>query len=220
MVSKRIEEARNLQNALIGQLDSSAYRGRRDYIAGADISFNLKQPIAYAAIAVLRLDTLEVVEESTAVEEVCFPYIPGYLSFREVPPLLSAWKKVRTPVDVVMLDGHGIIHPRSMGIACHFGIEAGVASMGCAKKPFVGEYREPGPEKGCYEPVYFQGEVRGYTWRSKNRVKPVYISPGTGMSLEDCLLFARLTSARYRLPEPTRQAHLLANRLRRSWANE
>jgi len=215
MASPKIERAKREQKLLSKNIDPGACKADRQFIAGADISFNLHEPIVYAAMVVLQLDNLEPVEEAGISEVVSFPYIPGYLSFREVPSLLKVWKKLKIKPGIIMLDGHGIIHPRKMGLATHFGLAAGIASMGCAKKPFVGEYEEVASKKGSYGCVNYKNEPRGWVYRSKDNVKPVYVSPGTGMSLQDSLALAQQCTGKYRILEPTRQAHLLSNRLRR-----
>lgn len=219
MVSRLIAQARKRQLALATQVDLGPFRGDPALIAGADISFNLREETVYAAIVVLNLETGTLVEKASAVEKVSFPYVPGFLSFREVPPLLAAWRKLKGKPGIVMLDGHGIIHPRRFGLACHFGLEAGVATLGCAKKPFVGSFATPAEERGNCTEVSVDGEHRGYALRSRARVKPVFISPGTGMSLQDSLRFAKLTMGKYRVLEPTRQAHLYSNELRLAICN-
>ncbi len=207
-------QARLLQEKLRSRINLSPLKKKCRLIGGSDISFNKKEQIVYAAIVVLSLDDCSVVEEAGEIDRISFPYIPGFLSFREVPPLLKVWSKLRNKPDVLMLDGHGIMHPRCMGVATHFGLEAGIPTLGCAKKRLVGEYHEPAPEKDSISPLCYQGELRGYVYRSRAFVKPVFVSPGTGMSIDNALDFARRTSGRYRLPEPTRLAHQLANRLR------
>lgn len=219
MVSGLIVEARKRQLELATQVDLAPFRGDPELIAGADISFNLREETVYAAIVVLNLETGALVEKTSAVEKVRFPYVPGFLSFREVPPLLAAWKELKTKPAIIMLDGHGIIHPRRFGLACHFGLEAGVATLGCAKKPFVGSFATPAEEGGSFTEVSVDGEHRGYALRSRARVKPVFISPGTGMSLDDSLRFAKLTMGKYRLLEPTRQAHAYSNKVRQTACN-
>lgn len=219
MVSRLIAEARKRQFELATRVDLGPFKGSPELIGGADISFNLREEMVYAVIVVLNLKTGALVEKTSAVETVNFPYVPGYLSFREVPPLLTAWKKLKTKPGIVMLDGHGIIHPRRFGLACHFGLEAGVATLGCAKKPFVGSFIMPAEERGSFTEVSVGGELRGYALRSRDRVKPVFVSPGTGMSLEDSLRFAKLTMGKYRLLEPTRQAHTYSNEVRQAICN-
>ena len=204
-----------LQESLRAGIDLEPLQDQPRLIAGADISLNRGSRTVYAGIVVLDYQTLEMVEQQGVIEDVDVPYIPGYLSFREVPPLYKAWQKLLCRPDVVMLDGHGILHPRAMGVATHFGLTAKVATLGCAKKPLVGEFSEPAYTAGSAEPVNYQSETRGYILRTRRNVKPVFISPGTGMNCTDALQIAQHCARGWRLPEPTRQAHLYVNHLRR-----
>lgn len=187
-------------------------------IGGADVSLNRGSKTIYAGIVVLDYTTLEPVACAGLQDEVEVPYIPGFLSFREVPALLRAWQALAVKPDVVMLDGQGILHPRRLGVASHFGLAAGVPTLGCAKKPLVGEFAEPGAIAGEYTAVIYQGEQRGFCYRSRKNCRPIFISPGTGMGTDDALRIARHCLRGYRLPEPTRQAHDYVNRLRRGTA--
>ena len=183
-------------------------------IGGADISLNRGSRLVYAGIVVLDYATLNPVAYSGLTDVVEVPYIPGFLSFREVPALYKAWQKLAVKPDLVMLDGHGIMHPRRMGVASHFGLVAEVPTMGCAKKPLVGEFAEPAPEPGSFTLVHYQNEQRGYCYRSRKNCRPIFISPGTGMSATDALQIIRHCLRGYRLPEPTRLAHEYVNQLR------
>ncbi|MGM9509140.1 deoxyribonuclease V [Larkinella sp. GY13] len=189
-------------------------------IAGCDISFNKFEETVYAGIVVLRLDTLEVVEEVGVISSATFPYIPGLLSFREIPSLLEAWSKLKTEPDVVMFDGQGIAHPRRIGIASHGGLFLNRPTFGCAKSVLVGRYDEPAPERGAWSPMKHYGETIGAALRTKNKVNPVYVSPGHLIDLETAMaLTLQCDGARrgygYRIPEPTRLTHNLVNALRR-----
>ncbi len=183
-------------------------------IGGVDISLARGSRVVYAGIVVLDYATLEPLAYSGVVDQVEVPYIPGYLSFREVPALFKAWQRLTLKPDVVMVDGHGILHPRRMGVATHFGLVAQVPTLGCGKKPLVGEFTEPGPLPGSLSHVEYQGESRGFCYRSRKNSRPIFISPGTGMSVADALQIARACLRGYRLPEPTRLAHAYVNRLR------
>lgn len=183
-------------------------------IAGADVSSNKNSSVIVAGIVVLNADTLEVIDRASVITETTFPYIPGYLSFREVPALLSAWQKLSVAPDVLMLDGHGVMHPRRAGVATHFGLAANVATLGCAKKRLIGRFDDPAPAQDSVSELIYQGEMRGYVYRSRAGIKPIFISPGSGMSYEDALSITRLTCAGYRLPEPTRLAHQYVNEIR------
>jgi len=185
------------------------------YIGGADISFNRGESTVYATIVVLRLSDLEEVERSLVVGTIDFPYIPGLLSFREVPILWEAWQQLKQKPDVLVLDGHGIAHNRRFGVASHFGILADIPTIGCAKKIFVGTHQELSEEARNMVGIYDKNELLGAVLRSRSKVKPIYISVGHRITLPDALRIIQQCITKYRLPEPTRQAHLIANELRR-----
>lgn len=183
-------------------------------IGGADVSLNRGSKTIYAGMVVLDYATLEPVAYGGLQDEVEVPYIPGFLSFREVPALFKAWQLLEVKPDVIMLDGQGILHPRSLGVASHFGLVSGVPTLGCAKKPLVGEFAEPAAV-GEFTSVTYKNEKRGYCYRSRKNARPIFISPGTGMSIDDALNITRHCLRGYRLPEPTRLAHEYVNQLRR-----
>lgn len=184
-------------------------------IAGCDISFNKYEDTVYAGIVVLRLDTLEVVEQAGVISTASYPYVPGLLTFREGPALLEAWQKLKTEPDVVMFDGHGIAHPRRMGIAAHMGLWLNRPSFGCGKSVLAGRFADPAPERGNWSPLLHRGEVVGAALRTKNKVNPVFISPGHLIDLPTAVDLTLRCDGGYRLPEPTRRAHLFVNALRR-----
>jgi len=190
------------------------------YIAGTDISLNLDSDIAYAGIIVLDYGTLQPVAYAAAMGKIDFPYIPGLLSFREIPALMQAWEQLPVQPDVVMVDGHGIAHPRRMGIATHFGLVIDTPTLGCAKKILTGKYAMPLPEKGSYSEIKSREEVLGYALRTRTNVKPVFVSPGHLITHIESLQIAQHCAVKYRLPEPTRLAHQLVNRLRRGEIEE
>lgn len=201
------QEMRN--NIILKPLDKEI-----QYIAGTDISLNLDSDVAYAGIIVLNYKTLQPVAYVAAIAKLNFPYIPGLLSFREIPALMQAWEQMPIIPDVVMVDGHGIAHPRRMGIATHFGLIINQPTLGCAKKILAGKYVVPLPEKGNYTEIKYRDEKLGYAFRSRTNVKPVFISPGHLITHEESLQIAQHCAVKYRLPEPTRLAHQLVNRLR------
>lgn len=207
-------EARQVQERLRSAVDLSPLTGNIGTIAGADISLNRFSEVIYAGIILLRYDTLQPVACSLVKGITRFPYIPGFLAFREVPALVKALEQMPQLPDVLMADGHGIAHPRRMGIAAHLGALTGIPSLGCAKKRLFGRYEEPGPERGAVSLLQDKEDTMGYALCTKNKVKEVFISPGHKMSLEDSLQIARHCSGRYRIPEPTRLAHELVNRFR------
>jgi deoxyribonuclease V len=183
-------------------------------IAGADISYNKFSETVYAGIVVLSLPDLRIVETAGVRSVAKFPYVPGLLSFREAPSLLEAWEKLKTKPDVLMFDGQGIAHPRRFGIACHVGVLLDWPTIGCAKSILVGRYGELGLEAGSQSPLVDKGEQVGVALRTKSKVAPVYVSPGHLMDLDSAVDLVLRSTTKYRLPEPTRQAHLLVNRLR------
>ena len=184
-------------------------------IAGTDISFNKFSTTVYAGIVVLRLPSLEVIEEVGVVSKTGFPYVPGLLSFRETPSVLEAWEKLKTEPDAVMFDGQGIAHPRRVGIASHVGLLIERPTLGCAKSVLVGRYEEPPPERGAWTPMIDKGEVVGAAVRTKANVQPIFVSPGHLIDLENAIKLTLACDGGYRQPEPTRRAHLLVNALRR-----
>jgi deoxyribonuclease V len=183
-------------------------------IAGADISYNKFSETVYAGIVVLSLPDLRIIESAGVRSVAKFPYVPGLLSFREAPSLIEAWEKLRTKPDVLMLDGQGIAHPRRFGIACHLGILLDWPTIGCAKSILVGRYGDLGLEAGSRSPLVDKGEQVGVALRTKNKVAPVYVSPGHLIDLDSAVDLVLRSTTKYRLPETTRQAHLLVNRLR------
>lgn len=227
-------EAVELQKRLREQVRAEPLKRDVQTVAGCDVSFNKFSEIVYAGIVVLRLPDLEIIDQATAITRITFPYVPGLLSFRETPALLEAWEKLSTAPDVVMLDGQGIAHPRRFGIACHFGLITELPTLGCAKTVLVGRYDEPGERAGSYSLMTHKGETVGAALRAKDRVAPVYISVGNLIDLPGAIDLALRcvkgyggvreslfesnppSKSKYRIPEPTRQAHLLVNEVRRA----
>jgi deoxyribonuclease V len=210
-------EATNLQQQLRDQLRIQPLGKAPETIAGCDISFNKYEETVYAGIVVLRLPTMEVLEEVGVVSTTTYPYIPGLLTFREGPALLDAWLKLKTEPDVVMFDGHGIAHPRRMGIAAHMGLWLNRPTFGCGKSVLAGTFNVPASVRGCWSPMIHKGETVGAALRTKNKVNPVYISPGHLIDLPTAIQLTMQCDGGYRLPEPTRRAHLYVNAMRRKY---
>jgi deoxyribonuclease V len=205
-----------LQRELAKQIDLRTPLTKCDLIAGADISYNRFSSRFYAAVVVLRAADCSVVEVRHAVRESPFPYVPGLLTFREGPALLDAFAKVESPVDAVMFDGQGIAHPRRLGLASHMGLWLKVPSIGCAKSLLTGDYKEPGEKAGSVSPLTYRGEVLGEAVRTKDRTNPVFVSAGHLIDLPGSVRLVLQTCRGYRLPEPTRTAHLTVNEIRRN----
>jgi deoxyribonuclease V len=208
-------EAVELQKQLRARVRVEPLKKRVETVAGTDISFNKFEPTVYAGIVVLRLPSLEVVEEVGVVSETRFPYVPGLLSFRETPSVLEAWARLKTEPDAVMFDGQGLAHPRRVGIASHVGLIIDRPTFGCAKSVLVGRFEEPGEERGSWTPMVDKGETVGAALRTKTRVQPIYVSPGHLIDLAGAVELTLRCDGGYRQPEPTRRAHLLVNALRR-----
>ncbi|HYP02433.1 MAG TPA: deoxyribonuclease V [Pyrinomonadaceae bacterium] len=210
-------EAVELQKSLRERVRVVPHKGKIETVAGADISFNKYSPVLYAGLVVLRLPTLEVLEEVGVVSETKFPYVPGLLSFREASPVLEAWAKLKTEPDAVMFDGQGIAHPRRIGIASHVGLFLNRPTLGCAKSVLVGQHEELAEERGSWQPLVDpkNGETVGAALRTKTRVQPIYVSPGHLIDLAGAIELTLSADGGYRQPEPTRRAHLLVNALRR-----
>ncbi|WP_047866705.1 deoxyribonuclease V [Rubrobacter aplysinae] len=211
-------EARRLQDELAPKVDQGPALDldRVRYVAGADVS--TQGEMGYAAVVVLSFPDLSVVEVQGAEGELSFPYVSGLLAFREIPPVVQALRKVRTPVDAVIFDSQGIAHPRRMGLASHLGLFLDVPSVGCAKTRLCGVHDEPAVEKGSGEDLVHRGEVVGRVLRTRTNVSPVYVSVGDRIDLQSAAALTLACCPRYRLPEPTRQAHLASNRLRKGEA--
>ncbi len=185
-------------------------------VAGADVSYRRRGGQFHAAVVVLDYHSMSILETATASGAVTFPYIPGLLSFRELPILLQAFRKLSVPPDLILADAQGVAHPRRLGLASHLGLWLGLPTVGCAKSRLCGEAAVPEGEKGAWTPLYDDGEVVGRLLRTKARVRPLYISAGHKIDLPSAAEVVLHCCHGYRLPEPTRQAHLLSNRVRTS----
>lgn len=183
-------------------------------VAGADVSYRRRGGQFHAAVVILDYAAMTIQEIVTASGEVDFPYVPGLLSFRELPILLQAFHKLEMVPDVVLADAQGIAHPRRLGLASHLGLWLDLPTIGCAKSRLCGEGPEPQGVRGAWTPLRDAGEEVGRVVRTKDRVRPLYISPGHKTNLQSACDIVLNCCRGYRLPEPTRQAHLLSNRVR------
>ncbi len=218
MATSRVEEARKVQERLrksliIRPLTLTSVR----LVCGVDVSYLKDRDEVFATAVLLTYPDLGKVQEVWAVSRTEFPYIPGYLAFREVPVIVRALSELRERPDLLCVDGHGIAHPRRFGIASHLGVVTGIASVGVAKKKLVGDCVEPPDEKGAWTPILLDGEVVGAALRTREGVKPVFVSPGHLTDLESSLEFVISVAGRYRIPEPVRLAHQLTVKVRKEW---
>jgi len=183
-------------------------------IAGADISYSKGDDRFFGAVVVLSYPSMEILEIASTVDQAPFPYVPGLLSFREGPVLLKAFDNLKQRPDIVLFDGQGIAHPRGIGLASHMGLFLDLPTIGCAKTKLIGTYEEVGQERGDRTDLHHKNSVIGAVVRTKNRVRPVFVSPGHRISLQRAVEIVLNCCRGYRLPEPVRQAHLAVNRLR------
>jgi deoxyribonuclease V len=205
------EDAIAIQNQLRSQVITEDQLGDVQYVAGVDLGFEEDGAISRAAVAVLSFPDLQLQEKAIAKRPTTFPYIPGFLSFREIPAILDALETVSITPDLIVCDGQGIAHPRRLGIACHLGVLIDIPTIGAAKSLLVGKHDEVPVEKGSWQPLRYRGEVVGAVVRSRTGVKPLYVSPGYRISLPTAIDYVLRCTTKYRLPETTRWADKLAS---------
>jgi deoxyribonuclease V len=202
-------EAVSIQEQLRRHIVTENQLGSVTAVGGVDVGFP-NRTTARAAIVVLRFPELTPIDLAVAEVSVEFPYIPGLLAFREVPAVLMAVEKLSVVPDLLIFDAHGLAHPRRLGLASHAGLLLDIASIGCAKSRLVGQYREPGAERGASSPLVEDGERIGAVVRTREKVKPVFISIGHRVDLDVARRYVLDCAPKYRLPETTRYAHQVA----------
>jgi len=207
-------QARELQVQLCGRVVRTGNKIKLTRIAGIDVSISRFAGTGRAAIVVLDYPSLETVETIVFEGKIGFPYVPGLLSFREAPLIIEAWKRLKTRPDIVMMDGQGIAHPRRFGIASHLGLLLDVPTIGCAKSRLIGSHGDLPPKAGSYAYLTDEEEVIGAVVRTKVGVKPLFISIGHKTDLDGCINTVLKCCRGYRLPEPTRMAHMAAGTAR------
>ena len=207
------QEAVAIQRTLRSQLRLHG-TGPFATVAGIDVAYDKSSKLMFAGVVVMSDDGRELLDHATATTNADFPYIPGLLSFREIPALIEAWQQLKTMPDCLICDGHGLAHPRRFGLACHLGLLLDRPSIGCAKSLLVGTYREPGKRRGSVAPLLDQGEQIGVVLRTKDGVAPVFVSQGDRIGLDAAVQTVLATCRGYRLPEPQRRAHLLVTKMR------
>ncbi|MDX2215141.1 MAG: deoxyribonuclease V [Oculatellaceae cyanobacterium bins.114] len=208
------EEAIALQHRLKSEVITTDQLEPIRYVAGVDVGFEAEGTVTRAAVTVLNFPQLQLQEQVLARCPTTFPYIPGLLSFREVPAVLEALKQLQTTPDLLLCDGQGTAHPRRFGIACHIGLLVNLPSIGIGKSLLVGIHAEVPDHKGAWVPLHHQGETIGAVVRTRMGTKPLYISPGHRISLETAIAYVMQCTTKYRLPETTRFAHKLASEMK------
>ncbi len=189
--------------------------GRVRLVAGADVAYDPGAGRLFAAVLVHSFPDMALLESRCVSEPVRFPYVPGLLSFREAPAVMRAFRRLRRIPDLLICDGQGIAHPRGIGLASHLGLLLGVPTIGCAKSRLVGKHDEVGPRRGDRVPLRLEGRVVGAVVRSRNGVRPLFVSPGHGIGLDPSVRWVLACCRGFRLPEPVRQADILVERLKR-----
>ena len=207
----QIPQARAIQEQLrhlVARQDELAEVRR---VAGLDVGFEASGTLTRAAVVVLSFPELQFIEQALALRPTVFPYVPGLLSFREIPALLASLEELSRPPDLLLCDGQGLAHPRRFGLACHLGVLTGIPSIGVAKSRLIGIHGPLGPDKGDFTWLWDEGEIIGALVRTRQRVQPLYISQGHKVSLATAISYVLACTTRYRLPETSRWAHRLAS---------
>lgn len=186
-------------------------------VAGADIALDLERKIAIAGVIVYAFPEMKEIERVWAKRPLTFPYVPGLLSFREIPTLTAAFAKLKNTPDLIFVDGHGFAHPRRMGIASHLGLVLDCPTVGCAKSVLCGEVDEPADEVGAASELTHKNEVIGIALRTRVGTQPIYISIGHRVSLESALKFALAATDGFRVPRPTREADKFIAKVKQIW---
>jgi deoxyribonuclease V len=208
-----IKKAREIQSLLRTRVRVSALRKDPRYIAGVDAAFSDDR--VFAAACLYLFPELTLIEQQSAVQKLSFPYVPGFLSFREGPAIIAAIEKLAKKPDLILVDGHGIAHPRGVGIASYIGVLLGIPTIGCAKSRLIGEHEEPGIKKGKWSVLLYEGKTVGAVMRTKDGVRPLFVSPGHKTNLDDALRFTIACASTYRIPEPLRCADILSKRTKK-----
>jgi deoxyribonuclease V len=208
-----LQGARKLQEILQKKVNIIPLKKEPKYIAGVDAAFLNNKVIGVACL--YKYPEIHFIEEAYAVTEILFPYIPGFLSFREGPAIISALKGLRKKPDIILFDGQGIAHPKRLGIASHVGVLLNIPTIGCAKSRLIGTYKEPGPKKGTCSSLLYKKEIVGVVLRTKDNVKPLFVSPGNRIDIQGSIEIVLACSQGCRIPEPLRRADLISKKIKR-----
>lgn len=208
-----IAEARKIQDEYRNKVKIVPLGKSPDYIAGVDAAFYDDKVIGVACL--YKYPEIVPLEDSCVIEKTAFPYIPGYLSFREGPAIVHALRDLKRKPDVILFDGQGIAHPKMLGIASQIGAILDMPAIGCAKSRLVGEYEEPGRNKGDWSPLTYGGEVVGAVLRTRDGVRPVFVSPGHRVALKESIEIVLGCTGKYRIPEPLRRADMISKKMKK-----
>jgi deoxyribonuclease V len=210
-----IKQARKIQESLAAKVRCTPLRKKLKFIAGVDAAFSENQ--VFAVSCLFAFPELALLEEVWTVSSISFPYIPGYLSFREGEAIIRALRLLKAKPDLILVDGQGIAHPRRIGIASHLGVLLDQPTIGCAKSRLVGEFEEPDWKRGAYSPLLFQEKIVGMVVRTRDNVRPLFISPGHKVSLKNAMEIILQTTRGFRIPEPLRRADFLSKQVKREY---
>jgi deoxyribonuclease V len=208
--------ALEIQRTLSRKVKLTPLKNKIRFVGGVDVSFSKGSDDLWAGVSVFRYPELLKIETRWVKGKADFPYIPGLLSFRELPHIIRSIRELNILPDVIICDGQGIAHPRGMGIASHLGVLMDIPTIGCAKTRLIGEFKEPARRKGSYSLLKYRGKIVGAVLRSRESVRPIFVSPGHMITLQESIEIVIRCCTRYRLPEPIRSAHRLVNSIRQS----
>jgi deoxyribonuclease V len=207
-----IDEARDLQVRLREKVRIAPLKKEPRYVTGVDAAFSDDK--VFAAACLYRFPELALLEERSAVRQLSFPYVPGYLAFREGPGIMAALELLPRRPDLILVDGQGIAHPRGMGLASYLGVLTGIPAIGCAKSRLIGEHDEPGRAKGDWSPLLSENETIGAVLRTRDDTRPLFISPGHKIDLDSSVRLALACTGAFRIPEPLRCANMLSRNIK------
>lgn len=213
------KQAVKIQTSLAEKISFQNLPDNISTVAGFDISYHYKSEKMIAGAVILEYPSLNVIEKFFCINKINFPYIPGLLSFREAPIVMELIEKYSLRADINIFDGHGIAHPRGIGLASHIGVLFDLITAGCAKKKLVGKYELPELSKGSITDLVFNDGVVGKVLRTKDKVKPVFISVGNRVNIEQLPEFIMSCTTNYRIPEPTRLAHNAVSEYKKKYIN-
>lgn len=213
ILPKNISKAKAIQDLLKDKVKIVPLKKNPKYVAGVDASFLDEKVVGVACL--YTYPEIKPVEDSYTVTEGNFPYLSGFLSFREGPVIIEAIKKLKIKPHVILFDGQGIAHPKGLGIASHIGVTLDIPTIGCAKSRLIGEYKKLGIKRGKTSSLKYQGKIVGAVLRTKDNVRPVFVSPGHRIDLKASIEIVLNCVSRYRIPEPLRRADFLSKKIKR-----
>lgn len=212
-----LKELIDIQNTLKKRIILEPFKKDFSLILAVDSSYSKKLDKIISVAIIYNKDEKRVIEKHYSFDRVRFPYIPGFLSFREIDNTLIAVNKIKTGFDIILVDGQGIAHPRNFGFASHLGVLLNLPTIGCAKSRLVGDFDQPENFKGAFSYLYQNSKKIGAVLRTKKNIKPIFISPGHMIDIDSSIKIILELTEKYRLPEPIRSAHLFAEEVKRKW---